>query len=146
MGLLSTGLACLAIAGGCGGPAVEAPPSVDLVTLSYERSGGLRPTSERLVIRTGRRAKASVKVGSEAHAASFKVGVKAMRSLRAALERADFQAIVSPGPNPSCADCFLYAIRYRGHQVRFDEAGVPEGLGPVVARLERMIAAHLPFH
>jgi hypothetical protein len=147
MGLLATALACLAISPGCGGPAVEAPPSVAQFALFYERSGGLKATPRRLVIRPGRNATAAVDTGADSRAVFFRVGVRRVRSLQAALERADFHAIGPPGPNPGvCADCFSYAIRYRGHEVAFSQVTVPKGLQPVVDQLESTIEDHLPFH
>ncbi len=151
MGFLTTALACLAVYPGCGGPAVEAPPSVAAFQLSYERSGGLKPDPRSLRIAPGRHATAQrPKFPSTPDSRStirFRVGVKEVKRLRNALERADFQAIPGPAPVPSnCADCYLYEIGYRGHTVSFDQASVPRGLEPVVDQVEALIEAHLPFH
>jgi hypothetical protein len=151
MGLLATALACLAVYPGCGGPAVEAPPSVAAFQLSYERSGGLKPDPRSLQIEPGRRATAQrrkLSARSDSRfTARFRLGIKQVKRLRNALERADFQAIPGPTPLPSnCADCYLYEIEYRGHTVSFDQTTVPEGLEPVVDQAEALIEAHLPFH
>ena len=148
MALLATALTCLAITPGCGGPAVtETPPPVAKFAISYERSGGLKSMPQRLTVRPGRRATATINVGSGSHATSFVVGVKRIRALQTALERADFGAIATPGTNPGvCADCFFYAIRYRGHEVSFSQVEVPKGLAGIVGQFEKMISAHLPFH
>jgi hypothetical protein len=150
MGLLATALACLAMAPGCG-PAVEGPPSVARFALSYERSGGLRADPRSLEIAPGRHATAKGrKLPSRTDSvitARFRIGVKQVKRLRNALERADFQAIGTPGPNPGvCADCFFYAIRYREHEVSFSQVDVPKGLSPVVEQIEALIEHHLPFH
>jgi hypothetical protein len=151
MGLLVTALACLAMAPGCGGPAVEAPPSVSQFALSYERSGGLAADPRSLEIAPGRHATVTGRKlpprSDSLVTARFRIGVSQVKRLRNALERADFQAIDTPGPNAGvCADCYVYAIRYQGHEVSFSQESVPEGLGGVVGQLEAVIAAHLPFH
>jgi hypothetical protein len=148
MGLLATALTCLAMTPGCGGPAaVETPEPPSAFSIYYERGGGLKPMPQRLVVRPGRQATATIREGSDSRGTSFKVGVRRIRSLQAALERADFETIGTPGPNPGvCADCFFYAIRYRGHEVTFNQAEVPKRLRPVVRQIEAMIEAHLPFH
>jgi hypothetical protein len=148
MALLATALACAAMAGG-GGPAVEPPPSVARFKLTYDRSGGLRPDSRSLSIAPGRRATARVRAPRSGHylTVHFRIGVKPIRRLRNALERADFEAIDGPGPAAgACPDCYLYAIRYRGHQVAFTEADAPARLRSVVGRIESLIDAHLPRH
>jgi hypothetical protein len=149
MGLLATGLACLAMAPGCGGPAVEAPPTVAQFELSYERSGGLRADPRSLEIAPGRHATAkrrsSTSRSNSPITAHFRIGVEQIKRLRNALERADFQAIADPGPGV-CADCFHYSIKYRGHEVTFSDVTVPQALRPVVDRIEAIVAHHLPFH
>jgi hypothetical protein len=148
MGLLATALTCLAMAPGCGGPPVtDAPPSVAAFAISYERSGGLKSMPQRLVIRPGREGMVAIRVGSDSHAIAFRAGVKRIRALQTALERADFATIGTPGTNPGvCADCFFYAIRYRGHEVTFSQVEMPKGLGGIVGQFEKMISVHLPFH
>jgi len=147
MALLATALACAAMAG-CGGPAVEPPPSVARFKLTYDRSGGLRPDSRSLSIAPGRRATARVRAPRSGHYVTvhFRIGVKQVRRLRATLEHADFRAIASPGTSPACADCYRYSLTYRGHEVTFDDGNVPRSLHPVVGRIEAIIDAHLPRH
>jgi hypothetical protein len=149
MGLLATALACLAMSPGCGGPAVEAPPSVAQFALSYARSGGLKPDPRSLEIAPGRHATVKGrKLPSRSDSlftVRFRIGVKQVKRLRNALERADFQAIADPGPG-ACADCFQYSIDYRGHEVTFSDVTAPPGVRPVVDRIEAIIVHHLPFH
>jgi Emfourin len=149
MGLLATALTCLAMAPGCGGPPVEAPPSVAQFKLSYERSGGLRADPRSLEIAPGRHATAKRrKLPSRSDSlitARFRVSVEQVKRLRNALEQADFQAIADPGPG-TCADCFHYSIEYREHEVTFSDVTMPPELRPVVGRIEAIIVHHLPFH
>jgi Emfourin len=149
MGLLATALACLAMAPGCGGPPVEAPPTVAQFKLSYERSGGLVANPRSLEIAPGRHATATRrKLASRSDSlitANFRIGVEQVKRLRNALERADFQAIADPGPG-NCADCFHYSIEYREHEVTFSDVTMPPGLRSVIGRIEAMIEAHLPLH
>jgi hypothetical protein len=145
--------ACCSTATGSPVPPIgsEAPPSVAKFALSYQRSGGFAPDPRSLRIKPGRHAIAR-RGGLPSRSDSlftvrFRIGVKQVKRLRTALERADFQAIVSPGPNSDgCADCYSYSIAYRGHRVTFSEAALPGELRPVVGRLEAIIAHHLPFH
>jgi hypothetical protein len=152
MGLLTTTLACLAMFPGCGGPpAVEAPPSVATFAISYERSGGLKPMPRKLTIRPGRvgQVTASRDVVGESDGAGtlFKVPAKTIKGLRRALARAGFAALPDPGTDPgTCADCYSYEIRYRNHDVSFNEVTMPRSLEPVLDRLEGIVDAHLPFH
>ena len=90
MGLLATALACLAITPGCGGPPVEAPPTVAQFKLSYERSGGLVANPRSLEIAPGRHATAKRrKLPSRSDSlitANFRIGVEQVKRLRNALE------------------------------------------------------------
>jgi hypothetical protein len=154
---IATALACLAAAC-CGAVGLaqsaagdsKSPPSVAAFALSYERSGGFAPAPRSLRIEPGRRAivKRRGRSGEPSIVAKrFRIGVEQVRRLQAALERAGFLEIVSPEPGADrCADCFLYSIEYRGHEVLFNDATKPKALGPVVARIEGVIAHHLPFH
>src|SRR4051794_16756683 len=124
MGLFATALACLAAAPGCGGPAVEAPPTVAQFKLSYERSGGLVANPRSLQIAPGRHATAKRRRlpsrSGSLIAVDFRIGVEQVKGLRNALERADFGAIADPGRG-ACADCFHYSIEYREHEVTFSD-------------------------
>jgi hypothetical protein len=146
MALLATALMCTAMGAGCGGPpAVPADSPASHFAISYERSGGLAGTAQRLAIRPGRRAIMSTRDRRTAYPKTFRfrVGVRRVEGLRRALARAEFATIESPAPGPAvCADCFLYAIRYRGHEVDFDESDVPDGLAGVLRQIEAILAAH----
>jgi hypothetical protein len=146
MALLATALMCTAMSPGCGAPPGPIPqPGPVPFAISYERSGGLKPMPQKLVIRPGLHAALTAsRVGSpEPRMVHFQVGAKRVESLRRALARAEFGTIGDPGPNPGvCADCFFYAIRYRGHEVSFSQVSVPQRLSGVVGQLEAVIAAH----
>jgi hypothetical protein len=147
MDLLATALACLAMTPGCGGPAPAEMPPVASFAISYERSGGLKPMPRKLVIEPGRRGQVfQAPNGHESGARIFRVGKDSILSLRRSLTRAHFEQIESGGSPGTCADCYLYSIRYLGHSVSLVETEVPARLRPVIDRLEAVIDAHLPFH
>ena len=130
---------------------MAAPPSVSDFVLVYRRSGGLKPMPRKLTIGPNRVGTLEeLRPGShegEERATNFKVPAKTIVELRRALNRAGFASLPSPGINPStCADCFSYEIRYRNHEVTFDDVTMPQPLRPVVRRLEAIADAHRPFH
>jgi hypothetical protein len=141
---VATAFACLAAAApGCGPPAQEAPPSPTAFAISYERSGGLNPTPCKLTIRPGRYAAASTRVagGRYTSTARFRVPDHRIRSLQGSLARANFAAIESVPPL-GCADCYLYSIRYRGHEVTLQETDISTHLRRVIDQLEAVITTH----
>jgi hypothetical protein len=154
MRILATALACLCAT--CGSAvAVALPPELKPApaasfAISYERGGGFAPMPRKLVIRPGRIGTVTeVRPGPnevESAATRFKLKAKTIEGLRRALARADFARIRSPGPDTGCADCFLYEIRYRGHEVSFDQVSEPPRLRPVLDRLDAIVDAHRPFH
>jgi hypothetical protein len=151
MALLATALACLAMHPGCSGPTVAAPPTLSNFALVYRRSGGLKPTSRKLKIgpnQVGTMEELRSGIGRGKGAATiFKVPASTIKGLRRALGQARFVTLPSPGTDPSgCADCFSYEIRYRNHEVAFDDVTMPPSLRPVLHRLEAIADAHRPFH
>lgn len=77
----------------------------------------------------------------------FKVPPRTIQGLRRALGRANFASLPDPRIDPgACADCYLYAIRYRHHEVSFYDVTMPAPLGPILDRLEEIFEAHRPFH
>jgi hypothetical protein len=148
VGLLVTALACLAAAApGCGGPATRQSPPPAAFAISYERSGGLAATPQKLAVAPGRHGVLTTSGPSGRQTVRFRVGVTRIETLRRALERADFETIETPSPDPAgCADCYFYALRYEGHEVSFSQLEVPKGLRGVVDQLEAVIAAHRPRH
>jgi hypothetical protein len=149
MTLLATALACLATY--CGPAIAQGPPapSVAQFAISYERSGGLAAMPQKLVVRPGRHAVLTTRgpAPDGLKTSRFRVAAKRIADLRGALRRADFDSIDTPAPAPgACADCYLYALRYQGHEVSFSEVDAPERLRGVLDRLEALVAAHLPRH
>jgi hypothetical protein len=142
----ATAIACLAaVATGCDGPSVlQSPDAPAAFAISYKRSGGLEATPRKLTIKPGRHAVVSAGAPNGTHnrAVRFQVTAKRIRSLRRGLARAHFAAIESTTPSGSCADCYLYSIRYRGHEVVLLQTDVPARLHRVIDQLEAVIAAH----
>jgi hypothetical protein len=133
------------MAPGCGGPAAGAPPSVAQFAISYERSGGLAAMPQKLVVKRGRHAAVTTRDADslQPRTVRFRIGVNRVEGLRSALAKAGFETIETPGPNPgACADCYLYAIDYRGHEASFSEIDLPKRLHGVVGQLEAVIASH----
>jgi hypothetical protein len=155
MGLIATTLACLAV--GCPGSPAADPPPPQPFAIHFEKSGGLKPMPQELTIRPGRHAEASM-AGTSAgkRTVRFRVSRKKVATLRRGLRRAHFFGLESSLPG-NCADCFLYTIEYRGHEVTIDESSLPAKLRDVVTKLETIVfvhvvmpsadeVPHLPFH
>jgi hypothetical protein len=141
MGLIATALACLAV--GCPGPpAAEAPPPQPFA-IHFEKSGGLKPMPQELTIGPDRHAKAAM-AGTAAgvRTVRFRVSRKKVATLKRGLRRAHFSALESSLPG-NCADCFLYTIQYRGHEVTIDESALPDRLREVVTKLETIVFTHV---
>jgi hypothetical protein len=149
MGLLATALMmCTALGAGCGGPpAVQATARpASHFAIAFERSGGLKASVETLVVRPGLRARATGPKGNRRASTRFRMRARTAEELRRQLARARFAQIPSTATPGSCADCYVYEIRYRGHDVAFSDATLPQRLRPVVIRMEALIEAHLPLH
>ena len=126
---------------------VERPPTVAEFAITYERSGGLRPMPYRLAIRPGRHGTLTAKgeLDERSRTVRFRVSRAKVRRLRDALARADFETVDTPDPGV-CADCYVYAISYEGHEVTFGDGSMPRRLRETVALLEGLVAAHRPRH
>ena len=141
-------IACLVTSAGCGEPPVAQPqpPSVSAFAISYVRSGGLKSMPQKLTIMPGRHASATVLTPRTGiRTVRFRVGAKRIVSLRKGLSEAHFSQLRTSNPG-NCADCFLYSLRYRGHDVTLTEVDVPSPLRAVIDQLEALIAAHRPLH
>jgi hypothetical protein len=135
-------LACLA-ALAVAVPAASASAAPADFAISYGQSGGIAPSTSRLVVRPGRHAVAESS-GSRAgeRRVPFRIGPRTVEALERGLRNAHFGSLESPGPS-NCADCFEYAIAYRGHRVSFDESQIPTAIGGVLAKLQSIVSAHL---
>jgi hypothetical protein len=147
MGLLATALTCTAIGAGCGGPpAVHAEPRpASHFAIAFERSGGLKPTVETLVVRPGLRAYATGPKGRHQGSAHFKMPARTAEELRRELAMARF-AHLQGNADGTCADCYLYSIAYHGHTALFLASRVPRSLMEVIDTLEAEVIAHLYRH
>jgi hypothetical protein len=142
MRLLAATIACL-VALATGAAAVAAAPAPTYAfTLLYERSGGFAPSTDRLEVAPGRSAVAESS-GTRAgnRRVQFRISNRRIRALERSLRRAHFGSLENPGPS-GCADCFVYSIFYRGHQLELDESQMPRQLGAAVAEIEAIISAH----
>jgi hypothetical protein len=143
MGLLATALTCLAMAPGCGGPPPADAPAPAPFAIHFEKNGGLKPAPEELTIRPDRHAVASLTVAQLGNrTVHFRVSKKKVATLRRGLRRAHFLTLSSSPPG-NCADCFLYTIQYRGHEVTIDESTLPADLRDVVTKLETIVFVHV---
>ncbi len=61
--------------------------------------------------------------------------------LKRGLARAHF-AHLEVESTPACADCFVYRLTTPANSVRFDQAGAPARIKPVISPLEAIVAAH----
>jgi hypothetical protein len=141
MGIFATAMACLAI--GCPGSPAEPDPTPPprAFAIHFEKSGGLRPVPMELTIRPGRHAVASI-AGTRAgeRTVRFRISRKKVASLTLGLRRARFFKLQSTFPG-NCADCFIYSIAYRGHELTIDQSTMPKRLGEVVDELESLVYA-----
>jgi hypothetical protein len=130
---------------GAGGAAVAAADStsVDDFTLAYKRSGGVAASTQTLAVRSGGHATATSSGTSEGRARSeFPLTARRVRTLQRSLARADLGSIPPAGPG-GCADCYVYDLKYEGHNLELEEVDVPPRLRAVFDQLDAIIAAHL---
>ena len=138
---------CLMAYPGCAEqPPPEPPVPVAKVAASYERSGGLQPTTERVVITPGRKAAVTTRTaGGALRTVRFRLSVLTVKRLRNGLSQPHFPGFESPPPG-SCADCRAYTLEFRGRSVSFPETEIPIWLKKTVGRFEALVDAHRPFH
>ncbi len=144
MGLFATALACLAAV--CPGPltATPPPPPPQPFAIHFEKSGGLKPMPQELIIGPERHAKAAMATGTPAgvRTVHFRVSRKQVARLRRGLRQAHFSELENSFPG-NCADCYLYTIEYRGHEVTTDESALPDRLHNVIRKLEAIVFTHV---
>jgi hypothetical protein len=147
MGALAAVIACLVAYPGCGAEARPVPVvPTEKVALTYERSGGLAATPQKLVIRPGRQAAATgTNAAGKKKTVHFRLSAPKTNQLRNKLLDRRFALLedsVAPG---NCADCYLYSIKFRGHSVSISQVDVPAWLAKTIGHLEAL-AAHRPLH
>lgn len=126
---------------GCGDDG-DAPPAEGGAAIEYVRTGGLAGVGERLKI--GADGRATLLTGGDAGPPRrFNVPAQQAEGVRQALDDADFAGLPTDEersiPEP---DGFNYAIRYRGHLVRREQAGLDPRLGRAIRLLDGIVAAH----
>jgi hypothetical protein len=114
---------------GCGGEASAAPLRG---SVTYGKSGGIAGLVQTLTVQPGGRAVAA----SAERKRSFRLSRAKLKSLTAAVAKADLAHVKSAKPGPG-ADAFTYSVGYRGHRVRWDDFG--DDPPPRVLRLYRLL-------
>ena len=108
--------------------------------MTYERSGGVAYTAQRMVVEEDGSATVDVEgpgtIGSE-----FELSGTELDKLRALLKAATLES----QPEPSgCADCYVYTIDYGGESATFDQVSYPPGTEPLVAFLSEIVERETP--
>jgi hypothetical protein len=142
---LAATIACLAVAlivGGAPAAAGRGVTSPADFAISYERNGGLSGESASLVVHPGRHAVARTHGGrAGARTVRFRIAPARVRELERDLREAHFFRLGSRDPG-TCADCFVYSIGYRGHQIFRVENSLTPQLAKVTLDLEALISAN----
>jgi hypothetical protein len=111
------------------------PAAVNGTLVTFARTGGFAGVNDRVTVKRDRR----VTVRSRGDAAKHtRLSRAAMQKLRRELDDAQIDHPPADSP-PSCADCFVYTITYKGHRVQLTEDGIPERMQPAIQRLSRLI-------
>ena len=126
-----------------------AEPTVPVERFSavFERGGGFSPMPQKLVIRPGRRATATV-VGTRGrlHTVHFRISVLTAKRLRNGLAQPKFDSHESDPDPGGCANCFQYTLEFKGKSISFWQNKTPPWISKTVQRFEALIEAHRPFH
>jgi hypothetical protein len=124
---LCVALALLVLTVGCGQAAAAGLGG----TVQYAKSGGIAGISE------------SMKIGSDGRGKidkhSFRLTRNEASKLATAVRSADLGHAKSP-KGASCCDVFYYSIRYRGHEVHWDDTsrGLPRRIADLHLMLSRL--------
>ena len=113
-----------------------APAAASAKTLvSFEQSGGIAGVNISVAVSTIGHVTGDV----SGHDRSHRLRASTLRRLRGLLAGARWDR-ANPGQS-TCADCFEYVVRYRGHRARYDDSQskqVPASVRAVVAELARI--------
>ncbi len=136
MRAIKTALLALCVIG-CTGTASQ----VSAPLIEYHRSGGIRGTDDRLVIKND----GTATLNRNGRASNTTVASDVMDRLRRALRQSQFGSLRSeydapPGGGGSGADMYNYTITHDGHTVRARDASLPEALHPVISILDRILS------
>jgi hypothetical protein len=106
-------------------------------TIRYSKSGGIAGISEAMKIAPDGRGKIAER--------SFRLTAAEGSKLAAAIRRADLAHTKSPRA-AGCCDLFYYSIRYRGHEVEWDDSSrnVPSRISDLHSMLSRLYRKHTP--
>ena len=107
--------------------------------IEYHRSGGIRGTDDRLVIRDD----GTATLNRNGSASNITVTSDVVDRLRRALSQSQFGSLRSEYEAPrggGGADMYEYAITHKGHTVRAKDASLPEALHPVISILDRILS------
>jgi hypothetical protein len=120
-------LALLLLTAGCG----QASAAGLGGTVKYAKSGGIAGISESMTIGSDGRGRIEKR--------SFRLTASENAKLAAMLRKADVAHVKSP-KGARCCDHFHYSIRYRGHEVRWDDGSgsVPRPVSDLAALLARL--------
>jgi hypothetical protein len=112
------------------------PSTAGATTLvSFSQSGGIAGRHVAMTVSTGGRARVSARTRHTTHT----LRASTLRNLRRLLANARFDRVHPGGTN--CADCFVYAVRYRGQRISYDDSqakNVPRSVRMVVDELARI--------
>ncbi len=132
MRAIKTALLALCVIG-CTGTASQ----VSSPLIEYHRSGGIRGTDDRLVIRDD----GTATLNRNGTASNTTVASDVMDRLRRALRQSQFGSLRSEYDTPQGgADMYNYTIKHNGHTVRAKDASLPEALHPVISILDRILS------
>lgn len=107
--------------------------------LEYQRSGGIAGMEDRLVIDSAGKATLTRKDQE----VSFSLSADEIKAIQDELEAANFSGLDAEYlPAQPGADLFNYRMTYGGHTVRMVDTAVPEGMQPVMDRLNQLIEAN----
>jgi hypothetical protein len=120
-------LALLLLTAGCG----QASAASLGGTVQYAKSGGIAGISESMRISSDGRGKIEAR--------SFRLTATEVSKLATALRRADLAHTKSP-KGAGCCDVFFYSIRYRGHEVKWDDSSrsLPRRIADLHSMLSRL--------
>jgi hypothetical protein len=101
----------------------------------YSKSGGIAGIRESMTIATDGRGRIEKR--------SFRLTATERSKLAGMLRKADLAHVKSP-KGAGCCDLFYYAIRYRDHEVKWDDAsrGLPGPVSDLAALLSRLYVKH----
>ena len=131
------------IGAGCGDEAdqTETTPPDDGPLVTYDRSGGLAYSAQRLVVEGDGAASLVVEGYERVKPTELELSQAELDELRAALEEATLES--DPGP-VTCSDCYSYSIEYGGEQASFDQTAIPPATEPAIGLLEQIVARESP--